>query len=65
MFLKDKQNDLGNYSSFGMTLIPENIMEHSIWDLTDKGLKDSNVINASLPKIIGNRSCQTEVDNFT
>lgn len=40
-------------------------MEHSIWDLTDKGLKDSNVINANLPKIIGNRSGQTKVDNGT
>lgn len=48
-----------------MTLIPEEIMEHSIQDLADKGLKDSNVINANLPRIIGNRSCQTKVDSFT
>ena len=39
-------------------------MEHSIWDLTDEGLKDSNVINANLPRIIDNRFCQTKVDNF-
>lgn len=39
-------------------------MEHSIWDLTDKGLKDSNVINVNLPRIIGNGSCQTKVDCF-
>lgn len=40
-------------------------MEQSIWDLTDTGLKDSNLINANLPKIISSRSCQTKVDNFT
>lgn len=56
---------MGNYSSFTITLISEKIMEHSVWDLTDKGLKDSNVINANLPKIMGNRSCQTKVNKFT
>lgn len=40
-------------------------MEQSVWDLTDTGLKNSNVINVNLPKIISSISCQTKVDNLT
>lgn len=40
-------------------------MEHSIWDLPDKKLKDSNTINANPPRIMGNRSCQTKEANCT
>lgn len=45
-----------------MTLIPEEVMEHSIWDLPDKELKDSNTINANPPRIMGNRSRTKEAN---